>query len=152
MLLAAGVFPHFIQAVADVSRLRFHQRSLILLATVAVTAGLVIGSLAGVVGALVVDHTWIMYSLFIGLTLGGVPLIWKMAGVKTRTFTMGAILGFVFMVGLAFLQLRGADGGSGNDGFVLLFIAGIMGASAVVLPGISGGYLLLLLGVDVTIL
>ncbi len=152
MLLAAGVFPHFIQAVADVSRVRFHQRSLILLGTIVLSAGLVIGSLAGIVGALVVDYTWIMYSLFIGLTLGGVPLIWKMAGAKTPAFAVGALAGFIFMIGLGLLQMQGAGEGGGKDGFMLLFVAGTAGASAMVLPGVSGGYLLLLLGVYVTIL
>jgi putative membrane protein len=37
-------------------------------------------------------------------------------------------------------------GGSGERSFALLVLSGMAGASAMILPGISGGYLLLLLG------
>ena len=75
MLLAAGVYPGFISAIAEVTTFRFRFRSLILLASVVGSAALAILLLAGSVKDLVVDHRWIMYSLFIGLTLGGVPLV-----------------------------------------------------------------------------
>ncbi|MDH3583903.1 MAG: DUF368 domain-containing protein, partial [Phycisphaerae bacterium] len=72
MLLASGVYPAFIQAVAEVSTFRFRRRSLVLLGTVALAAAVVIILLAGTLRDLVIDHRWVMYSLFIGLTLGGV--------------------------------------------------------------------------------
>jgi len=42
--------------------------------------------------------------------------------------------------------------GSGGSNFFTLFVAGLAGASAMILPGLSGGYLLLLLGQYVPIL
>lgn len=153
MLLAAGVFPQFVEAIADLTRFRFSKRSILFLLTVAAAAVAVIGPLAGVISELVIHQTWVMYSLFIGLTFGGVPLIWKMAGAKTPTFWAGATVGLILMIGITWLQISGAGAeGGARDGFFLLFIAGVLGASAMVLPGISGGYLLLLLGVYVTIL
>ena len=47
-------------------------------------AMLAIVLLAGPVKDLVVHHRWIMYSLFIGLTLGGVPLAWLLARKRFR--------------------------------------------------------------------
>ena len=79
MLLAAGIYPRFIDAVAEVTRFRFRFRSLLVLGCVVVAAGLGILLLAGTLKDLVVDKRWIMYSLFIGLTLGGVPVVWRMA-------------------------------------------------------------------------
>lgn len=153
MLLAAGVFPAFIEAVADLTRLRFRRDSLVLLGTIVTSAAVFVGAFAGIVSGLVVAHTWVMYSLFIGLTLGGVPLIWKMAVDKTPAFWIAAAAGLLGMVAIALIQARGTSGGSEADaGFFLLFFAGTLGASAMVLPGISGGYLLLLLGVYVPIL
>ena len=152
MLLATGVFPQFVQAVADLTRLHFRRNAIILLGTIVVAAIAVIGPFAGLISRLVIDHTWVMYSLFIGLTLGGVPLIWHMTVGKTASFWLGAAGGLFFMLAMAFLQIQGAGTGGANDGFFLLFLAGIAAASAMVLPGISGGYLLLLLGVYVTIL
>ena len=55
------------------------------------------------------------------------------------------------MVGLAVAQANGVVGNSGPN-VVMLFVAGLAGASAMILPGLSGGYLLLLLGQYVPIL
>jgi putative membrane protein len=79
MLLVAGVYPGFIGAIAEVTTFRFFARSLVLLAAIVGTAALAILLLAGSVKGLVEDHRWMMYSLFIGLTLGGVPIVWRMA-------------------------------------------------------------------------
>ena len=151
MLLAAGVFPQFVQAVADLSRLRFNRNAITLVGVIALAAIVMIGPFAGLISRLVIHHTWAMYSLFLGLTLGGVPLIWRMAGRKPVSFWLGSATGIAVMVAMAVMQMHGAGGGA-NDGFVLLFLAGVAAASAMVLPGISGGYLLLLLGVYVTLL
>ena len=78
MLLAVGVYPQVIRSVAEVSPFRFRARSLLLLACVIGAALLAIVTLAGVAKDLVIDYRWIMYSLFIGLTLGGAPLLWRM--------------------------------------------------------------------------
>ena len=153
MLLAAGVYPRFIRAIADITTLQFRRESLIVLGSVGVSAGLAIALLAGVVKGLVVDHRWIMYSLFIGLTLGGVPVVWKMAKPGSRSLWIGAVVGFVAMALLGIAQSTGAGQGGGDESSrLLLFVAGVAGASAMILPGVSGGYLLLVLGQYVTIL
>ncbi len=154
MLLAAGVYPHFIQAIAEVTRLKFKRSSLIVLASVVAAAGLAIVLLAGPVKTLVVDYRWIAYSLFIGLTLGGVPIVWGLLPRRTTAVWGGAAVGFVAMAALALVQGQGAgtDSGPTDAGFVLMLLAGVAGASAMILPGISGGYLLLVMGVYVPIL
>ncbi|HPC82016.1 MAG TPA: DUF368 domain-containing protein [Thermoanaerobaculaceae bacterium] len=152
MLLAVGIYPRFIAAISEVTTFRFRKHSLLTLAGVGLAAALAIGGLAGVVKDLVVDHRWVMYALFIGLTLGGVPLVWRLIGTaRTRTTWAGVAIGFVGMVFVALAQMQG--GGSPNrDGVLFLLVAGVAGASAMILPGISGGYLLLLLGAYVPIL
>jgi putative membrane protein len=152
MLLASGVYPKFIQGIAEISTFKFKKESILVLGLVAVCAGLSIVSLAGPVKALVVEHRWIMYSLFIGLTLGGVPVVWTLAKPATGSLWGGAAGGFVLMAIIAWFQAAGADGQADNTGFLFMFFAGAAGASAMILPGISGGYLLLVLGVYVTIL
>ena len=79
MLLAAGIYPRFIQALAELSALRFRKSSLLVLGLVGIAAGSAILLGAGTVKDAVVEHRWAMYSLFIGLTLGGVPVLWSMA-------------------------------------------------------------------------
>ncbi|MCH9057776.1 MAG: DUF368 domain-containing protein, partial [Planctomycetes bacterium] len=150
MLLAAGVYPHFISAIAEVTTLKFRPRSLVLLGTIVISAALAILLLAGLMRSLVIEQRWVMYSIFIGLTLGGLPLVWRLAKPATPAVFTGAAVAFLFMVAM---QLGLGTGGSGGDASSLfLFLSGLAGASAMILPGVSGGYLLLILGQYETIL
>jgi putative membrane protein len=144
MLLAAGVYPGFISAIAELSTLRFRVRSTVLLATVVASAALAILLLAGTVKDLVVEHRWEMYSLFIGLTLGGVPLVLRMARPLSAPVFLGALGGFALMVLMSLT--RGAAGAGGDTSALLMFLSGLAASSAMILPGVSGGYLLLILG------
>lgn len=143
MLLAAGVYPAFINAIAELTTLRIRLRPVLTLAFIGGSAALAILLLAGAMKAQVTERRWAMYSLFIGLTLGGVPLVWRLARPTTPGLWASAALAFALMV----LMSLGAEGRSGEAGGpLLLFAAGLAGASAMILPGVSGGYLLLLLG------
>ena len=98
---------------------------------------------AGDIRELVIEQRWLMYSLFIGLTLGGVPLLWREARPATPVLWTATGVALALMCVMAFA----APGGSGgNSGPVWMFLAGVAAASAMILPGVSGGYLLLLLG------
>jgi len=153
MLLAAGVYPAFVNAVAELATFRFRSRSIALLAAIVVAAATAVLLLAGVVKNLVVDHRWVMYSLFIGLTLGGVPVVKRLARPMTPAVYGGALVGFVAMAALALAQQSGAATTSAAQPGILMFgLAGLAGASAMILPGVSGGYLLLVLGMYVPIL
>ncbi|MEM9727992.1 MAG: DUF368 domain-containing protein [Myxococcota bacterium] len=152
MLLAAGVYPRFIEALADLSSLRFRKNAILVLGLVGAAAVLAILLGAGPVKDAVVHHRWAMYSLFIGLTLGGVPVIWSMAKPPSGGFWSGAAFGILAMALLAWFQFSGAGDSPHREGFLIMFFAGVAGASAMILPGVSGGYLLLVLGVYVPIL
>jgi putative membrane protein len=93
-----------------------------------------------------------MYSLFVGLTLGGIPIVWTMLKPASGTAWAGAALGFAAMAALALLQQQQVGGGGSESSMPMLFLAGIAGASAMILPGVSGGYLLLVMGQYVPIL
>jgi putative membrane protein len=121
---------------------------------VVAAAVVAIVALAGPVKALVVDHRWIMYSLFVGLTLGGVPLLWRMLRPVSPVVGVWAAVGFAAMAALAMAEAGQTGGGSGNEAgrMAMLVVAGIAGGSAMILPGVSGAYLLLVLGQYVVIL
>ncbi len=150
MLLSAGVYPEFIQSIAEISIFRFQKRSVIVLTAVTITAVIAILFLANPVKTLVLEKRFVMYSLFIGLTLGGVPTIWNLAKPFNWKLLLGAASGFTTMLILSLGQLVPAD--NSNPSLSLLFLAGVAGSSAMILPGVSGGYLLLLLGQYVIIL
>ena len=149
MLLSTGVYPEFISSIAEITMFRFRPRSILLLGGILAIAGTAILLFAGVTKDLVVDHRWITYSLFIGLTLGGVPIVWRLARPMSTGLAIGACLGLAVMVLMAVLQ---PSASSREGSTILLFFAGVAGASAMILPGVSGGYLLLLLGQYVPIL
>ncbi|MEM6993318.1 MAG: DUF368 domain-containing protein [Myxococcota bacterium] len=153
MLLAAGVYPNFVKAIAELTTLKFRRESLIVLASVVSAALVAILLLAGLVKDFVIDHRWVAYSIFIGLTLGGVPIVWGLIKTGSREVWVSAAAGFAAMTAIALWQSSGASGvGAASAGFGLMFVAGVAGASAMILPGISGGYLLLVMGVYVAIL
>lgn len=152
MLLAAGIYTRFIEAVARVSRLQLERAALTLLMVVGGAALMAILLLAGPVKDLVVGYRWIMYSLFVGLTLGGIPALWRLARPRSAALWFGAAAGFLLMALLGEVQRAGAAGGDGPEGFAILFLAGVAGAASMILPGVSGGYVLLVMGQYVRIL
>jgi putative membrane protein len=144
MLLAAGVYPGFIAAIAELTTLRLRPRSLVLLGSVGGTAALAILMLAGTVKGVVQEHRWAAYSVFIGLTLGGVPLLWRMARPIVPSVYAAAAGAFALMLLMA-VSGEGSTRATGSD-VPLIFAAGLAASAAMILPGVSGGYLLLLLG------
>ncbi len=155
MLLAAGVYPEFVEAVAGVTRLARRLRPWLVLAAVAVPAVLAIAILAGTIRDTVLLHRWIAYSLFIGLTLGGAPTLLRLLRPMSNVAMVSTIIAFLGMVGLAIVQEGRSDAVAdveATGGLPGLFVAGFAGAAAMVLPGVSGGYLLLVLGQYVAVL
>lgn len=154
MLVAAGIYTRFVDAISDVTRFRLTLSSIVLLGVVVLAAVVAIGALAGVIAQALIDFRWGMYSLFIGLTLGGAPLLAGM--IRAKGFgtpaIVGTAVGVAVMAGLVLLQAGGATNAGGSSGPAMLFVGGIAGASAMILPGVSGAYLLLLLGLYDTII
>ncbi|MBK5939500.1 hypothetical protein CCR96_09605 [Halochromatium roseum] len=146
MLVAVGIYRRFIDAVSDLTRLRLSIANLALLAVVALAALVAIGALSGLIAQALVDFRWAMFSLFIGLTLGGAPLLLRMTRPFNRAAYAGVAAGALAMLALALLQGTAADAGGAQSNWLMLGIAGMAGASAMILPGVSGAYLLLLLG------
>jgi putative membrane protein len=153
MLLATGVYPQFIKGVAEVSTFRLRPKSVLILICIIAAALMAIVALAGPVSQLVIGYRWVMYSLFIGLTLGGVPVIWRMIRKLDAPVVAATIVGIVLMAVMALIgpgDTLMTDDGSRR--YAMYFLAGLAGATAMVLPGVSGGYLLLILGQYVAIL
>ncbi len=162
MILITGLYDDFISAIADATRFKFTRRGTVFLGIIALTAAVTILSLAGPLARLVLLHPVAMYSLFIGMTLGGVPLLWRMMQPISLRSALCTAAGLGLMIGIAAAKTdhpepsrddqeqikRTVQGGEfslqrayGRD-----LAAGLLGMSAMVLPGISGAYMLLLLG------
>jgi putative membrane protein len=152
MLVATGVYDHFVNAVARCSTLRLRLGPIVMLGIIIFGALLMILVGAGPLSELVRDHRWIMYSLFIGFTLGGVPLLWSMTRPMDARSLLGMISGIVAMAALALLESVMDAPATDSSNTLLLVITGAAAGAAMVLPGVSGSYLLLVLGQYVLIL
>lgn len=142
MILALGLYDRFIGAIADVTRLRREPRSFLFLALLVVGALVCFALLSGVAVQLVAEQRWVMYSLFVGMTLGGVPDLWKQCKPFGARVAIGAPVGFGAMVLLAY----GLQSTPIPVNTPVLVGIGALAASSMILPGVSGSYLLLIFG------
>lgn len=89
---------------------------------------------------------------FIGLILGTAPLLFKKA-TETRVSTgnwIGLIIGFIIVAGLGLLEKVNPGAAFLSSIFkpnaIGFFVAGFIAAATMILPGISGSFMLLLIG------
>lgn len=148
MLVATGLYDQFIQSVSDLTRFRFRRESIIFLVLLGIGDVTAILTMSGVIEWGLTSLQHIMYALFIGLTLGGVPVLAKSIKPLSTSGVGGIISGFLFMILVSF-ALRQLDL---PVNFIILMMGGFIASSAMVLPGISGSYLLLMLGLYAPIL
>ncbi len=157
MVLVMGFYDDFVNSIADASRLRFSRRNAIFLAILLGVAGLSFMSCAGLMHGLVAHQRAAMYSLFVGLTLGGAPLMYRMTKPLNAKSMALVLVGFLMMIGIAATKSetptrtdRLAETESGEirieSAYGLDLLAGVLSVSAMVLPGISGAYMLLVIG------
>ena len=148
MILAMGLYDRFIGALADVTRLRWKRSSIFFLVWIAVGALAALVGLSGVAVGLVTDHRWVMYSLFIGMTLGGAPELVT----QCKPFRVAPGLAFLLAFSLMALLAWGLQSASIPENTLVFVFMGVLGAASMILPGISGSYMLLIFGMyDVVI-
>ena len=147
MILAAGVYPELVGAVAELTSGRVRRGPVTRLA---VTIGAALAAVFGVAGTArdaFVAWPVLFFALFLGLTLGGAPLLWRMASSRNRAFGAAAVAGALAVVLPILLASRNEPAASELTASApALLGAGAVAAFAMVLPGISGSTLLLLMG------
>lgn len=97
-----------------------------------------------------------MIYLFLGGIIGGIPVLYKKANVgnKKSSDWLYFIIGFVIILTMSLYSgtLVNLASSTGAANFIFLIIAGIIIAVALILPGISTSFMLLVLGLyDITI-
>ena len=142
MILAVGLYDRFIGAVADVTRLRLKPQAIGFLVILGAGLALAVVSLSGIAVNLVSDYRWVMYSLFIGLTLGGAPDLWR----RSRPLSIGVVIAFLGGVGVLLAMLLEFSGAQLPQTMPVLVAVGAAAAASMILPGVSGSTVLLILG------
>ena len=102
-----------------------------------------VAALASVIDELLTDEPEAMAGLFFGLVAASVVVAWKMVENPSARLALTSLV-----VGGLFFWLLGLQSGPVADPTVLaLFGSGIVAVCAMLLPGISGSFILLMLGV-----
>ena len=99
-------------------------------------------SLAKLIATLLENHPIVIWSFFFGLVLASIIYIGK----QITTWTIGSVLCLIFGVILAFYITTLNPMVSENSSPWFLFLAGMIAICAMILPGISGSFILVLLG------
>ncbi len=98
-------------------------------------------------------------AFFVGLVAGSIPLIYKKArekaDVNKPVYYFATAIATLAVIGLALIKPNesAGTGAAVTPGFMaLLFIGGMVAAAAMVVPGISGSFMMILLGLYPTVL
>ena len=110
---------------------------------VAVFAGIAVSvlSLAKLLKFLFAQYPVFVWAFFFGLVLASVYYVGK----TINKFSISAVVFALIGIGIALLIAFGTPAQQ-NDNFLYLIICGIVGACSMILPGVSGSYVLLLMG------
>ncbi|MEM7307572.1 MAG: DUF368 domain-containing protein [Planctomycetota bacterium] len=148
MVLAMGLYERFIGAVAELTTLKLSRSLILFLAFLGTGLVVALIGLSGPAVWLVSNYRWVMYSLFIGMTLGGAPELFRLARPLSLPVFVAGAAGLGLMIAL-FVGLRSA---SVPHNVVAFALVGALAASSMILPGVSGSYILLIFGMyDVVI-
>lgn len=160
--LVVGVYPRLLDSGAHVvdgmrsavlgperrvrTRAAFRHADLWLLGALAVGMLAMVFTMAGVLGGFVEDNPEISRGLFLGMVAASAAVPWGMARETPggRTWLLGLLL--VAGAVLAFV-LSGLPGGTIDEpSYLLVFVAAAVAICALVLPGVSGSFLLIAMG------
>ena len=159
MLVVFGIFDKLTDAISGVKKIF---RNFPFLVTFALGAGAGILISAKVISQMFVSFGVQTNMFFIGLILGGIPLIYRLGTAEKKPKPL-CILPFViamaFVIGLAVLEKLNIFSLTAEtvEGFDLVFSLKMVGSAALaavtmIIPGISGSFVMMLLGVYETII
>lgn len=89
--------------------------------------------------------------LFIGLIIGGIPLIWRRTSAAKKNVSNWLVFLITFAIVVTFAFLKSGDSIVDLNsltpiGYITLFIVGMVASATMVIPGISGSFVLMMLG------
>jgi len=133
-----------------------YRRSFLFAVPILIGAAVGVLALASVMDYLLTNHTFPTMLFFIGIIVGIIPRIFAKVKTQKRRISLKTLLLIALPFGLLILLslLRTSDSPQpaemlsniGPAYMVFIFVAGIVAACALVVPGISGSMILLLLG------
>ena len=147
MAIILGIYDRLVGAVSSFTQ--NVKENLMFLLTFAVSAGIGMFLLAKPILVLWEMYPKAMGFFFMGAVAGGIPAIYKEAGIEKIKWRYVAyvLLGLLLVAVMSFAGTEEISGvADGQLSAVYLFLTGILIAAALVLPGISVSFLLLFMG------
>lgn len=151
MAVSMGVYDKLIHALTHIVS-EFKQ-------SLKVITPIIVGALLGIIGlAFIIEYLFKNYPvqtnfLFIGLIVGGLPVIVKKLKSTGKKINLprGAVLLLFFAVVVGMAVLGETEGNTADVSFGLinvikLFAVGVVASATMVIPGVSGSMVLMLLG------
>ncbi|MBA8759513.1 DUF368 domain-containing protein [Staphylococcus schleiferi subsp. coagulans] len=156
--LLLGIYDDFIASVSGVFSKHF-KKSILFLLPIIIGMALAIGILSSVINYLLATHLVPTMFFFFGLILGVIPFLLRISHYKKTYKIQHWVIMGVAIIALALMAFFKGDTSHAAPSYIDLslpmlikyFIAGVCASSAMLLPGISGSFILLLFGVYSTV-
>lgn len=156
--LLLGIYDDFIASVSGVFSKHF-KKSILFLLPIIIGMALAIGILSSVINYLLATHFVPTMFFFFGLILGIIPFLLRISHYKKTYKIQHWVIMGVAIIALALMAFFKGDTSHAAPSYIDLslpmlikyFIAGVCASSAMLLPGISGSFILLLFGVYSTV-
>ncbi|HDE4782250.1 TPA: DUF368 domain-containing protein [Staphylococcus aureus] len=156
--LLLGIYNHFISSISGIFSRRFWP-SFTFLIPIIIGMLLAMGSLSNLFNYLLSQHHIPTMFFFGGLIIGIVPYLLKISNYKTSFTTkhyMMVISGIAILIVITLMNNGDKHAGEtltlSTSLIIKYFIAGMCASSAMLLPGISGSFMLLVFGVYGTVM
>lgn len=154
MAIILGVYDEMIHSLS--SFFKDIKKNTLFLATIGLGGIIGIASFSKIIEYSLNNFKFPMIYLFLGIIIGGIPVLYKKADVDNKKksdwlyFIVGAIL--ILIMSIYSGTIVNLASSTGILNFIFLTIAGIIIAVALILPGISTSFMLLVLGLyDITL-
>ncbi len=154
MAIILGLYDEIIHSIS--SFFKDIKGNIIFLATVGIGGAIGLFGFSRLMKFCLENFEYPMIYLFIGIIIGGIPVLYKKAneGKRAPSNWLYFVIGFaiILIMSLYTGTIVNLANSTGVLQFVFLFIAGIIIAVALILPGISTSFMLLALGMyDITV-
>lgn len=148
MAMILGIYSSLISAVSSFRQKKSRNFCFLLVFCIGAMVGMAL--LSNPISYLITTYPKPTMYFFIGAVIGGIPMIIRESKIHAFSWRVPAYisLGVLIVVGISVFPFRSENIGqlTGLSGFLSLFAAGAIAAIALLLPGVSVSYFLLLLG------
>ena len=149
LMITLGIYEQIIGAISHFFRNLKENIQFLIPLGIGVVLSLLLGS--KVIGMSLEHYPLPTTLFFIGLILGGIPILWRKVAHEEKRVSNYIVFIITFGLIALFSFLKSGDVAVSLDhltigSYISLFLVGMVAASTMIIPGISGSFMLMLLG------